>query len=238
MHVTIRTSPHRQRRAPVALARDRPVDVVGQPVPEAPVLDAWGVPVDRLVRREHLLAYGRRADVPGGLRVVDQRRSAPPAVRVGVLVVLYPQQQIPRAQVLDQLVRQLRVLDEAARVAGNALIIGAVWQDGVVQRARSIGLKLALGGGDTVVVLAKRRRDMHNARAVLGRHKRIGNDRKSTGLPSMEDRTRIGPVSVDQLCARESLLQLPLCTQHRLDPILGEHERLISDPHPRVGGRW
>ena len=39
LDVAVRAAPHRQRRAPVALARDRPVDVVLQPAAEAPVLD-------------------------------------------------------------------------------------------------------------------------------------------------------------------------------------------------------
>ena len=79
-------APHRQRRAPVALARDRPVDVVLQPLADAPVLDVLGVPVDASRWRP---AGGRAAptsDVPGGLGVVEQRRAAAPAVRIRVQV--------------------------------------------------------------------------------------------------------------------------------------------------------
>ena len=57
--------PDRQRRAPVALAADRPVDVVLQPVAEAAVLDMLGHPVDRLVVRDQPLLLRRGADVPG-----------------------------------------------------------------------------------------------------------------------------------------------------------------------------
>ena len=39
LHAAVGAAPHRQRRAPVALARQRPVDVALQPVAEAPVLD-------------------------------------------------------------------------------------------------------------------------------------------------------------------------------------------------------
>ena len=49
-------APDRQRRAPVAVARERPVDVVLQPFAEAAVLDVLGVPADRLVVGEQLLA--------------------------------------------------------------------------------------------------------------------------------------------------------------------------------------
>src|SRR3954462_14558458 len=49
-------APDRQRRAPVALARERPVDVAAQPLAHAPVLDVLGVPVDGLVRGEQVVA--------------------------------------------------------------------------------------------------------------------------------------------------------------------------------------
>ena len=81
-------APDRQRRAPVALARQRPVDVVLQPLAEAPVLDVLGMPVDRLVGGEQAVAQPARGDVPRRLGVVEQRRPAAPAVRVGVLVDL------------------------------------------------------------------------------------------------------------------------------------------------------
>ena len=51
--------PQRQRRAPVALAAERPVDVVAQPVAEAPALDVLGVPVDPLVAGDQLVLAQR-----------------------------------------------------------------------------------------------------------------------------------------------------------------------------------
>ena len=47
LQAAVGAAPHRQRRAPVALARQRPVDVALQPVAEAPVLDVRRIPVDR-----------------------------------------------------------------------------------------------------------------------------------------------------------------------------------------------
>ena len=91
-------APDRQRRAPVALARERPVDVVLQPVAEAPVLDVLGVPVDGLVGGQQPVAQRGRADVPGRLGVVEQRRAAAPAVRVGVQQALGAQQPAARAR--------------------------------------------------------------------------------------------------------------------------------------------
>ena len=122
-----------------------------------------------------------------------------------MLVVLRPQQQSTLVQVGDHLFRQLGVLDEAARVSGDALLIGAVRLDGVVQRAGPIGREDALGGCHAIVVLTKRRRKVDDARAVLGRHEGIGKDGKPPGLSGVKDRTRVGPVSVHQLQAREPL---------------------------------
>ena len=105
-HVALLAAPDRQRRAPVALARERPVDVVLQPAPEAPVLDVLGMPRDLLVGGEQLVVQLRRREVPRRLGVVEQRRPAAPAVRVGVLVGLGAQQAAAAAQVLDEVERR------------------------------------------------------------------------------------------------------------------------------------
>ena len=57
VRVPARAAPNRQRRPPVALAGERPVDVVLQPVTEASVLHVRREPVDRLVAPEQLLAH-------------------------------------------------------------------------------------------------------------------------------------------------------------------------------------
>src|SRR5215212_2526113 len=75
--------PDRQRRAPVALARKRPVLVSLEPLAEPSVLDVVGVPADLLVLGEHPVADLGRAHVPARLRVVDERRAAAPAMRIG-----------------------------------------------------------------------------------------------------------------------------------------------------------
>ena len=124
LRVAVLAAPDGQRRAPVALARDRPVDVVLQPLAEAPVLDVRRVPGDGLVGGEQALAHRRRADVPGRLGVVEERRAAAPAVRVGVQEPLGAEQAPARAQVLDQVV--VGVLDPAAGVRADALVVGAV----------------------------------------------------------------------------------------------------------------
>src|SRR5438309_9512953 len=76
--------PDRNRRAPVAAARELPVDVVLEPVTHPAGLDMRGNPVGRVVVGDQLrLALGR-ADVPRVQRVVDQRRLAAPALRIRV----------------------------------------------------------------------------------------------------------------------------------------------------------
>ena len=61
-------APERQRRAPVALAADSPVDVVGQPIAVASGAGVLGMPVDQLgVRTGQRVFRLRRRDVPLGL---------------------------------------------------------------------------------------------------------------------------------------------------------------------------
>src|SRR6185295_3011466 len=113
-------APDRQRRAPVAVARERPVDVVLQPLAEAAVLDVLGVPADLLVVGQHLVAHLRGGDVPARLGVVEERRPAAPAVRVGMLVDLLAEEPAAVVEVVDQPPRHLRVLDELALEAAYA----------------------------------------------------------------------------------------------------------------------
>jgi len=101
-HVGVLAPPQRQWRAPVPRARQRPVDVVVQPVAVAAVLDVLGEPVGRLVLPQECVPDLGRADVPGRLRVVHQRRVAAPAVRVRVLEPLGPEQQATVLEVPDQ----------------------------------------------------------------------------------------------------------------------------------------
>ena len=84
--------PHRNRAAPVAVPRDRPVPGALQPLAELTVLDVLGVPGDLLVEFHHPVPELGDLDEPRRHRPVDQRITAAPAVRVGVLVGLVAQQ--------------------------------------------------------------------------------------------------------------------------------------------------
>src|SRR3954471_7922368 len=61
-------APDRQRRAPVAVAGERPVDVVAQPVAVAAPLHGFRVPVRALVLAQQRVLDRAGADVPGRLR--------------------------------------------------------------------------------------------------------------------------------------------------------------------------
>ena len=67
-HVPAPASPDRQRGTPVAVARQRPVDVVLQPFAEAHVLDVPRVPVHGLVGRQQRFLADRAAT---GVRRAD-----------------------------------------------------------------------------------------------------------------------------------------------------------------------
>ena len=79
--------PDVERRSPVALARERPVDVVGEEVAEAAFFDVLGEPMDCAVVGDRAIDDRGRADVPGRARVLDERVVVrAPAERVVVAV--------------------------------------------------------------------------------------------------------------------------------------------------------
>ncbi len=88
-----------------------------------------------------------------------------------------------------------------------------------------------------VVVLAERRRQVHDARAVLRRDEVVGQDRQRARLAvaRREDRSLVGAVARHQLLAAEALEHLGLLAQHRLDAIRGQHDErhLHSSPGHR-----
>ena len=109
--------PDRDRRAPVAVAADRPVARALEPLAELPVLDVLGHPGDLLVELDQAVAELGDAHEPARDRLVDERVAAAPAVRVGVLVAREAQQ----APVLPQDAheRLVRVDPQLARDIGH-----------------------------------------------------------------------------------------------------------------------
>ena len=154
-------APDRQRRAPVALARQRPVDVVLEPLAEAAVLDVLGVPVDRLVGGEQLVLHRGGAHVPVRLGVVDERRVAAPAVRIGVLVLAGAEQAAGLAQRLDD-----RGGPPRARASRRT---GPVRSSKVPSGRTGLWIVRPFSVGEPEVVLAEGGAGVDHAGAVLDR---------------------------------------------------------------------
>ena len=102
--------PDRQRRAPVAVARQAPVHSALEPVAHAPVADVVRDPVDAGVGRQELGLARAGAHEPGVQGVVEQRRVAAPAERVGVADGALLVEQPALGEVLHD--RHVGVLDE------------------------------------------------------------------------------------------------------------------------------
>ena len=210
-------APDRQRRAPVALARQRPVDVVLEPLAEAPVLDVLGTPVNRLVGGEQLVLDLGRADVPAGLGVVDERRVAAPAVRVGVLVLAGAEEPPGLAQRLDDVGVGLAHVHPRERA--GALVEAAVGLDGVVDREPVLR-------GEPEVVLAEGGPGMHHAGAVLDRDE-VAREHRVAALAVVAD-VREGwlVAQPEERRAGHRLLDLGLVAEDALEERLGEDQAI------------
>jgi len=160
--------PDRQRRAPVTLARQRPVHVVAQEIAEAAFLDVLGQPVDRVVVLEKFLFELACADEPALPGVLDERVIFRPRAE-GVLVL--DRRLVIQDAALFQLLHDLlvAVLYPAALVlCGGLRTEVAVGLYCVDQRdGVEIGEPLPLVLEQQEVHFAVRRRDVHDARAGL-----------------------------------------------------------------------
>src|SRR2546422_6623002 len=76
--------PYVERRAPVAVARQGPVDVVLEPFAEPPAAYLGRMPIDLGIDLQHPHLHRGGADEPRAAGVVDERRIAAPAVRIAV----------------------------------------------------------------------------------------------------------------------------------------------------------
>ena len=167
-------APHRDRRAPEPVARQRPVDVVGEPVAEPAVADVLGVPADRLVLAEQLVLVLGGAREPRGLRPVDERGAAPPAVR-------------DRSARTARRPRGRRACAARRSSAGSASFTNRPATDGHRRlearlRVHRVEHRQALGLADLAVDLAERRREVHDPGAVVGGHEVGGDDAPAVAL--------------------------------------------------------
>ena len=193
------------------------------------------MPADRLVVGEQLVAGARGRHVPARLGVVEQRRAAAPAVRVGVLVDLLAEEQAAGVEVVDQRAGHLGVLDEAALEADDAPVELPVRGDRVVEGAVPGRVEDVVLDGDRVVVLAEGGGDVDEAGAVLGGDELAGDHREAAGLAVVESEDRPFVVPTDQLTAREAIDDLNALSQHALYQRLGQNQGLLADPRFHVG---
>ena len=151
--------PHRDGRAPEAVAADRPVTGVRDPLAEAALLHMPGHPGDLLVQLHHSVTELRDLHEPARHCPVDERIRAAPAVRIAVVVGLVAHQ-LPRGtQVLDD--HRVGVEHEHVLVRRHLAREAAAVVDGVDHAD-------AGRVGDDLVLLAEGRGDVDDAGAVLG----------------------------------------------------------------------
>ncbi len=225
-----RAAPDRQRRAPVAAARQRPVDVATQPFAEPPVLDPFGVPVGAFVLRQQPVSDRGGPDVPGRQRIVDQRRVAAPAVRIAVGVVLGPPQHPTRAQIVDE--GRVRVLEEHPadqRGAGEEPAVPA----------HRVDHGQAVGAGDGEVLGAEGRGLVHQPGAV-GRGDVVGEHHRMRG-PAAEIRhrqqfERPGVGHASEIASPKSPDDLGVRAHRGTEQRLGHQHQLTVAPASRRPG--
>ena len=218
VRVAFFTAPDGQRRAPVAVAAQRPVDVVGEPLAEAPRLDVLGMPDDVVVGLDELVLDRRGPHVPRRLGVVEQGRVAAPAEGIAVLVGLHAEQQAAglelgadgRVCVFDEDAGPRRDLGDEA-----ALEVDGVDDRQVVLEAHA-HVVLAEGGGH-----------VDDAGAVAGRDE-VGADHEMRPLVELHEGERRLVLEAEQLASRQLALDDGLAAEHLLDQLAGQHEALAA----------
>ena len=148
VHVAAFADPDRQRRAPVALAGQAPVDDVVQEVAEAALLDVVRQPVDGAVVGHQLIVHRRHADEPRGAGVVDQRRVAAPAEGIVMGEVAARPPACPRPPAASRIIGSAFLTKTPAHGVPSAISPLGVHQlqEGNVVLAADAGVVLAEGG--------------------------------------------------------------------------------------------
>ena len=215
--------PDRERGAPVAAARERPVDVVPEPLAKAPGANGFRLPVDAFVQLDQPLLVRRRADEPALDGVAHERRALAPVVGVVVEKGLVAVEEAALAEVArDRFVGVLEPLPlDQRRLLGKR----PVRRDRIEERQ-------PLGLGHLEVVGAEGGRHVDDAGAVLGRDevRRHHPPRRvfSQFLSEVRIRRLIRPPY--QLPPHEPLHHLNLFFNH-LQPLLRQNQVFLT-PSP------
>mmetsp|Transcript_15121 Transcript_15121/g.35756 ORF Transcript_15121/g.35756 Transcript_15121/m.35756 type:complete len:466 (-) Transcript_15121:239-1636(-) len=220
----VRGHPQRNRRSPESVAGDAPISGLCQPVVEALLLHKGWHPVRLIVVLDQLLAHLLHLDEPARDRPVDQGSVRPPAVRVVVhlhsiedkLAFLFQLLLDVFVCLFHMLALEVRhLLSEAPVVINGA------------DHASSILLYDAGAKTHPIVVLAKGRSLVHNARASIRGDVAIGHDlpRRLQGL-SLE--------VVEERLVLEAFQLLPRLLPNHLEILLGVLLDGGADPWPAV----
>ncbi len=218
-------APDGQGRAPVPVAAERPVDVAGQPLAEAPVLDVLRVPDHVVVGRDELVLDRRGLDVPRRLGVVEQRRVAAPAERVAVLVGLDAEEKASGLEVGDD--GRVCVLDVDPGPRRDLGDEPALEVDGVDHRQVVLHT-------DAHVLFAEGGRDVDDTGAVGGGDVVAADDEVGALVGAHEAERRL-VVQAQQVGARELAQDLGLLAEDLLDEVAREHEAVAAALDERVG---
>ena len=177
----VRALPDIERRAPVAVSRDRPVLNVLNPVAEASLADGLRHPVDFLIVPHEVVAHRSHLDEPGLARIVDERRAAAPAVRVVVLDLRGGKEQASLLEVLqhfricrDSALFNLllgRLAAHARKFAGLCLHLSLV--------VHHLDKGRVIAAAHTRIVLTEGRGDVDNAGTVGHRDILVRVDKES-----------------------------------------------------------
>ncbi|MNW49069.1 hypothetical protein D3C74_264720 [compost metagenome] len=110
-------NPHVQRRAPIAVPADVPIDQFFEELAEAAFTDMPWIPFNRIVVGDQLILHRSRFDKPALHCIVEQRRFTTPAERIAMLVFLFAVQGPLLGQHLNDV--EVTILYETAGKIGH-----------------------------------------------------------------------------------------------------------------------
>ena len=213
---TLSANPDRNRRAPIAIARDRPILVLFQPVSETALAGFRRIPVDLLVVGDHVAGVVRRADIPGLPGVIEQRRVASPAMRIAVRISFLLEEQAARLQVGSDL--RIRDFEEFAGIRSGSF-------DKLAAGVERLNHRQLVLLRSPVIVFAVGRRHMDDAGTIRRRDK-VGAD----DVPGLfVDRKKAEPSLVflaDQIAAAHALDDFRAFRHHR-QTILRKNQEIV-----------
>ena len=210
--------PQRNRRAPEPRAADAPVARFLEPVLEPFLANEAGHPVNGAVVLDHALAQRLDAHVPGGRRLVDERRARAITERIAVTELRVLEDGALLLQVVND--RLVGLLHVEALVRRHLMGEVAARIDGIHQ----VDLRLAARVG---VFFTERRRHVHEA-GTVGRRDvpRVDHPERTTRRAAREEGEERLVGLAEQLAALELAHHLRLLTQHGNEERFGHHVAL------------